>query len=235
MKYPTVIFTAIICLLSCNVQEVTEHNDDKAHHHDATHANEHMHHKSFHELVNAFERTERAAWQNIDTILHLLGNIEDKTIADIGSGTGYFSFPLAEKAKKIIAIDIDQRFLDYIQQKKDSLSIGDNIELRLAREDNSGIAINEVDIAIIVNTYHHIENRISYFKQVNEALKDGGKLVVIDFFKEQLPVGPPPAHKLAAEVIVQELIKAGFSNVTTDRETLQYQYIITAHQQNEVK
>lgn len=219
-----------MAVLSCNPQEdVHEQQSTEIHHGDATHANEHMHKRDFMELAEIFEDPQRGSWQNIDTVLHVLGNLEGKTIADIGAGTGYFSFPLAEKAEKVIAIDIDQRFLNYIQDKKDSLQTGSNIELRLTEADKSGILDNEVDMAIIVNTYHHIENRIAYFTEVRSLLNEGGVLVVIDFFKEELSVGPPPDHKLAAEVVLKELKEAGFKDISIEKKVLTYQYIITAN------
>jgi SAM-dependent methyltransferase len=49
---------------------------------------------------------------------------------------------------------------------------------------------------LIVNTYHHIENREAYFAKVLKGLKPGGELVLIDFFKKELPVGPPVDHKI---------------------------------------
>ena len=80
-----------------------------------------------------------------------------KTVADIGAGTGYFSFPISKQAAKVIAIDIDQRFLDYIAQKKQTQKIGGNIETRLTKPDSSGLKPGEADMVLIVDTYHHIE------------------------------------------------------------------------------
>lgn len=55
-------------------------------------------------------------WQKPDLVLNTLGNLENKVVADIGAGTGYFSFRLAMRAKKVIAIDIDKDVLDTIGQ-----------------------------------------------------------------------------------------------------------------------
>ncbi len=94
--------------------------------------------------------------------------------------------------------------------------------------DSSTLEPREVDIALIVDTYHHIENRVEYFAEVRAGLKPGGKLVVVDFFKRDDPVGPPVAMKMAAETVVAELTRAGYSNVTVNRELLPYQYIVEA-------
>lgn len=201
---------------------------DKKHHPGENHANEYMHQNDFETLVNRFEDPARDEWQKPDVVIAMLGDISGKTIADIGAGSGYFSFRLAEKAKKVIAIDIDQRFLDYIDHKNVSLPEKLPIETRLAAEDDPKLASSEADIAIIVNTYHHIENRPVYFGNVREKLNKNGSLIIVDYFKKELPVGPPADIKLSEEAVVEELKKAGFENITVDSKSLAYQYIIIA-------
>jgi ubiquinone/menaquinone biosynthesis C-methylase UbiE len=102
------------------------------------------------------------------------------------------------------------------------------MELRKVPYDSSNLRPEEVDLAIIIDTYHHIENRSNYFSEVREGLKQGGQLVVIDFKKEDAPVGPPVAMKMTADTIISELRQAGFNYFDIDRETLPYQYIIQA-------
>jgi len=81
-------------------------------------ANRFIHQADFDTLVAHFEDPSRAEWQKPDAVIASLGPLDGKTVADIGTGTGYFAFPIAKKAAKVIAIDIDQRFLDYIRHKK---------------------------------------------------------------------------------------------------------------------
>ena len=93
-------------------------------------ANKFMHQADFHELVARSEGPARSEWQKPELVITSLGSFEGKTVADIGAGTGYFSFPIAAKAAKVIAIDIDNRFLDSIDHKKQTQNIGVNIETR---------------------------------------------------------------------------------------------------------
>lgn len=82
-------------------------------------ANKHMHeHQDFEELVKAFEDPARDEWQKMPIIFAALGDLQGQVVADIGAGTGYFTFPIADRCEKVIAIDIDQRFLDYIEKRK---------------------------------------------------------------------------------------------------------------------
>jgi ubiquinone/menaquinone biosynthesis C-methylase UbiE len=192
-------------------------------------ANKFMHQSDFHQLVTRFEDPARAKWQKPAEVIASLGPLEGKTVADIGAGTGYFAFPVPKKAAKVIAIDIDQRFLNYIQDKKQTQKIGANIETRLTAPDSPGLKTGEADVVLIVDTYHHIENRIEYFKKLKRELRKGGLLVIIDFKKENTPVGPAVELRVAQAQVESELKSAGFTIISPDRELLPYQYIIKAH------
>lgn len=189
-------------------------------------ANRFMHQADFDTLVARFEDPSRAKWQKPDVVIENLGPLAGKTVADIGTGTGYFAFPIAKKAAKVIAIDIDKRFLDYIEQKKQTQKIGANIETRLTAPDSPGLKPSEADIILIVDTLHHIENRIEYLKKLKNDLRKGGVLVIVDFKKEQTPVGPPVELRLAEEQVGSELRSAGFAVVSVDGDMLPYQYVI---------
>ncbi len=214
-------------LVSCGQQQEQQtHVQHPQQHSDATHANEHMNQIGFENLVKHFEDPARAEWQKPDWVIEQLGDLSGKTVADIGSGTGYFAFRIARKAKKVIAIDIDERFLNYIKEKNDSLHLP--IETRLVPPDDPQLAPGEADIVIIVDTYHHIGNRPVYFANVRKKLKPGGFLMVLDFKKKEMPVGPPVKMKIDVKTVVQELIKAGFETFKVDDKTLPYQYLIIA-------
>ncbi len=191
-------------------------------------ANAYMHRMDFEKLVARFEDPARAKWQQPKKVIAGLGPLAGKTVADIGAGTGYFAFPIAKKAAKVIAIDIDERFLRYIERKKATQKDFANIETRLTAPDSPGLKKAEADVVLIVDTYHHIEKRISYLKKLREGLRKDGVLVIVDFKKEKTPEGPPLELRIAELQVESELKAAGFGSVTTDRSTLPYQYIIKA-------
>jgi len=213
------ITTTILLAHSCLQPQSAEAAQESA-------ANQYMHQADFDKLVARFEDPARVKWQKPEKVIASLGPLAGKTVADIGAGTGYFAFPIAKKASKVIAIDIDQRFLDYIEHKEQTQKIGDNIETRLTALDSSGLKPSEADVVLIVDTYHHIEQRVEYLKKLKNCLREGGMLVIVDFKKEKTPVGPPVELRLAQEQVESELKSAGFTIVSADRETLPYQYII---------
>jgi SAM-dependent methyltransferase len=178
-----------------------------------------------------FDKTEREKWQNPALVLRKLGNIENKKIADIGSGTGYFTFPLALRAKKVIAIDIDPEFLDYIEKQKSDYppKIANAIETRLTGEADPNIRAEEVDIAFMVNVYSYLQNRTDYLAKVKEGIKKGGFILIVDFKIGDLPIGPSEDLKIAPEKVEKELQQAGFTKIEIDMQSLAHQYIIKAH------
>lgn len=194
------------------------------------HANEHMNQSSLAQLIARFEDPQRDAWQKPDAVIALLGDLRDKVVMDIGSGSGYFSFRLADAGAQVICADVDKRFLTYISEQMDARQMEpDRMMLRHIPYDSAELSAAEVDLVLIVNTYHHIEDREGYFSEVRTGLKAGGKLAVVDFFKHTTEVGPPEDMKLAAEQVIDELRRAGFSRFETDRTTLPYQYVIQAY------
>ncbi|MFT6827332.1 MAG: SAM-dependent methyltransferase [Roseivirga sp.] len=172
---------------------------------------------------------ERTEWQNPDFVLKVLGDLKDKTVADVGAGSGYFTFKIARTAKKVIALDIDPNSLEYINNQKAIVgSWADNIEARLTPPDVPNLLDNETDLVLIVNTYGYIPNKDKYLLRLLQGLKKGGKLVIVDFKYGEIPVGPSDENKVSAAELQKSLMGAGFNNLVSDLKSLEFQYIITA-------
>lgn len=186
---------------------------------------------SFQHLVEDFESPKRNEWQNPALILASLGDLENKLIADIGAGTGYFTFKIAQQGAKVLAIDIEQQFLDYIEERKTELSnviAFDKVETLLSIETDPLLPESGVDGALLVNTYHFIDNRVDYMTKVKNGLKENGTLVVVDYKIGDLPVGPESSFKISASLVKEELSDAGFKDIKLDEQSLEYQYLIIA-------
>jgi ubiquinone/menaquinone biosynthesis C-methylase UbiE len=142
---------------------------------------------------------------------------------DIGAGTGYFAFRMVAKGAKVIAADVDERFIEFIENKRI-----ERVEARLVPYDNSNLKPNEVDVVIIVDRYHHIENRTTYFKTVLKGLKVDGRLIVVDFKKKETPHVPPVNHRISADEVMKELKTGGFTSFEIEEYFLPDQYVIIA-------
>lgn len=210
-----------------NEAKEEQHNGKKHGGDSSKTANDYMHRSSTEELIERFESPERDAYQQPEKVLAYLGDLSGIKIMDIGAGSGYFSIKLAEKGAHVIAADVSDEFQEIIKKRIEENEI-ENIELRKIPYDSPDLADEEVDKILIVNTYHHIENRVDYFSKVKKGIKPNGELVVIDYFKKEIPVGPPANHKVDLETVKKELKEAGFTQLNVNVDLLQYQFIIRA-------
>lgn len=181
-------------------------------------------------LVEEYEDPGRVDWQNPDLVINKLGNLNDKIIADIGAGSGYFTFRLINQAQKVLAIDIEEQFLEFIEERKSGLNVGiaRKVETRLVPPDDPSLAEGEVHVALLVNTYLNIGERIAYLKKLRRGLKKDGKVVIVDFKAGDIPSGPPDELRVTTTEAKAELMQAGFEQIDMDTISLTYQYIIIA-------
>ena len=185
---------------------------------------------NFESLVADYESKDRGIWQKPDMVISLLGDLDNKTVADIGAGTGYFTFRLVPKAKKVIGIDIDRRFINFLDSVKVRLpeKYRSRFETRLAKPGDPLLHPEEVDAVMIVNTYAYIDDRVHYLRTLLKGIVPGGQLLIIDFKKNNLPIGPPAEYKIALSQVERELVTAGFQINKIDTDALDYQYIVLA-------
>ncbi len=178
-----------------------------------------------------YTNTDRVIWQKPEMILNLLGDMENKTVADIGAGTGFFAIRMAPRAKKVIAIDIEQEFIDYLDSVK-MLELPEQfqprLETRLAEPDDPNLRPGEVDMVIIVNTFMYIKNRVEYLQRLKNGIAEDGKLIIVDFKRKRTPIGPPSEIRLPVYIVEEALYEAGYENIIANDTALDYQYIVMA-------
>ncbi len=184
-------------------------------------------------FASEYEDPDRSSWQKPDSVLLKFGNLEGKNIADIGAGAGYFTLRLATKGAFVLAIDIEQNFLEHIEEQALRIprEITGTIETRITVPESPSLKEKEVEGALIVNTAYFLPDRTNYFKAIFIGLKKGGRLIVVDFKPERTPVAPPDNLWISSGELVNEIKSAGFTIKEVDVKTLPYQYIITAIKQ----
>ena len=230
MKNITNFYTLLTFVLIISGNNVTAAEQPSAQH-PAHHgpANAHMQSIGFDQLVARFEAPGREQWQKPQAIIKSLGDLKGKTVVEIGSGTGYFSFRLAETGAHVIAADVDERFQDYVKLRKAALKLNDDVLVtRLIPYDSPLLGKEEADIVLLVDVYHHIENRENYFRQVRTGIKPEGKLVIVDFKPVDTPDGPPLSMRIPPGQMQAELKAAGFTSFKLDNTMLSQQYILIA-------
>lgn len=182
----------------------------------------HQHHppQSTDEYAKVLEDPSRDEWQKPHEVIMALKLKPTDVVADIGSGTGYFARRFAMHAAKVYAVDIDPGLLE-ISLK----SAPPNLITVLAKPSDPMLPESSVDLIFFCDVLHHIEDRPSYYQHLKKALKPGGTIVTVDFYKRQLPVGPPEEMKLSEEAITSEFQNAGF-RLKRKETFLPYQYFL---------
>jgi ubiquinone/menaquinone biosynthesis C-methylase UbiE len=147
-------------------------------------------------------------------------------VADIGAGTGYFTrlFAMAvTPGGEALGLDIEESMVEYM--KEDAIKLGlKNYHAKVVPTDDAELDPTSVDVVFLCNTYHHISNRVAYFKAVSKGLRKDGRVVIIDFYKDA-DFGPPRDHKLARAVVLREMKEAGYRLVKT-HNLLEHQYFL---------
>ena len=181
----------------------------------------HQHHPpSSDEYAKVLEDPSRDEWQKPHDVVMALNLKPTDTVADIGAGSGYFARRFAIHAGRVFAVDIDEKLLGMVRAKAPA-----NLETIVAAPDDPHLPQRSIDMVFFCDVLHHIENRPAYFAKLARALKPGGRIVVIDFYKKDLPVGPPPSMKLADQEVIAEFQKAGFA-LSKRLDSLPYQYFL---------
>ncbi|HEY1290691.1 MAG TPA: class I SAM-dependent methyltransferase [Burkholderiales bacterium] len=183
--------------------------------HTAAAQSPHTHQHSFGDAEkwsHVFDDPERDAWQKPHQVLQALALKPDAVVADLGAGTGYFSARLANMFPRatVYAVDVEPDMVKYLGEraKREGLK---NLKPVAARAGDAQLPA-KVDLVLLVDVYHHIEDRERYFRKLAASLKPGGRLAVIDFRLDS-PEGPPKEARIAPDRVKAELSAAGYSLV----------------------
>ena len=161
-----------------------------------------------------FDDPKRDAWQKPDEVLDALQLAPTALVADLGAGTGYFSVRIARRVPrgKVFAVDIEPDMLHYLGERaqREHLSM-----LQPVRASADAANLPEpVDLVLVVDTYHHIDNRIAYFARLANSLRSNGRLAIVDY-KLDAPEGPPVESRISPEKVTAELEVAGYRLVAS--------------------
>lgn len=160
----------------------------------------------------AYEGVNRDDWQQPQRVIAALNIRPGDQVADLGSGSGYFTFKFAAAvgpAGKVYAVDIDADMVDLIA-KRAKQQPASNIDPILARPDDPLLPKTGVDLIFTSNTYHHIDNRVAYFSNLRKYLRAGGRIAIIDFDRRAWLEGLL-RHYTPSEFIKREMEQAGYS------------------------
>ena len=193
-------FCGVICLFAASplaAQDMHKH---------------HGHHPRFDDPKKwsaSFDDPERDKWQMPDRIVASLALRPTDSVADIGAGTGYMAvrFARALKDGNVFAIDIEPNMVRHMSERAKAAGIG-NLRAVVGGENTPNLP-EPVDVAFMLNVYHHIDKRTDYFKRLRASLKPGGRVAIVDF-RPDAPAGAPKHMRISAETITDEMKEAGY-------------------------
>jgi len=177
--------------------------------------------------MQALEDPKRDEYQKPHEVMSALNIKPGEVIADIGAGSGYFTFRLSHfvgDKGKIYAVDVSPDMIRQINRRiRDTKAA--NVGTILAEPDDPLLPDRSVNRIFICDVWHHVENQTQYLSLMKKILKPGGEVVMIDFQKRDLPFGPPLQMKIAREDLIKQLDANGF-RLTKEHTFLPYQYFL---------
>lgn len=163
------------------------------------------------------ERPNREREERTDLLLKNLALKATDHVADLGAGTGYFSFPIAQQvgAGKVLAVDIEPEMLRLIEQRKLVDGVN-NIDTVLASESSPNIPNASVDVVLLVDAYHEFSYPREVMNGVVKGLKPGGRVVLVEYRGEDSSVPIKLLHKMTQQQAIKEMSAVGLQWLRTE-------------------
>ena len=217
MKLVWLFLTVLALPLSVVAQDPVKRDDHQMH----------RLHSDPQAYIGALEDPKRDAYQKPHEVVHALGIKPGEVIADIGAGSGYFTFHLARHVGdqgKVYAVDVSPDMILHLNRRIREQK-ANNVVTLLADPDDPLLPDQSVNRFFICDVWHHIDNQTKYLSLMKKMLKPGGEVVMIDFHKKELPVGPPMNMKIAREDLIKQMESSGF-RLAKEHNFLPYQYFL---------
>jgi SAM-dependent methyltransferase len=172
------------------------------------------------------ERSTREVEEKPTLVMRSLDLQPTDTVADIGAGTGYFSFRMAKLVPKgqVLAVDIQPEMIDILNFLKNDQKIT-NVEPVLGNETSPNLPTNTVDLALMVDAYHEFNYPREMMSNIVTALKPGGRVVLVEYRGENPFIPIKGLHKMTQKQVKKEMAAVGLKWVKT-QDNLPQQHIL---------
>lgn len=159
-----------------------------------------------HQAADWLERPQRTHEEMPDEVVANMNLRPTDVVADIGAGSGYFTFRMAAQVPegKVLAVDIQPEMLAMIEERKSAEDVV-NVEGILGEIDNTNLPPNSVDVALLVDAYHEFSHPREMLESIFNALKPGGRLILVEYRAEDDSVPIRPLHKMTQDQVKLEM------------------------------
>jgi ubiquinone/menaquinone biosynthesis C-methylase UbiE len=181
--------------------------------------------------AHRLEEPERLTWLPPDEIMARIGPVSGMTIADIGTGTGYFALPFANavgREGKVLAVDFQKEMLEILRRKLSASGAPQNLVIVEGEAARTTVPGNSCDLVFMSNLWHELDDNAGVLREVKRLLRPGGRLAILDWRADLvLPPGPPVAHRVSLETLRQVLSQHGWM-VASAANVGMYSYLVIA-------
>lgn len=217
-SHPFRLLASIAALAAAAIAAAAQTPHD---HHGVRHLHEHPE-----AYIKALEDPARDAYQRPQEVIAALEIKRGEIIADIGAGPGYFTLRLAKhvgQSGRVYAVDVSPDMVRHLNARIRDAGLT-NVSTILAPPEDP-LLPQPVDRVLFVNVWHHVEDQTGYLDRLKKSLKKGGEIVMIDFHKRELPVGPPVEMKISRDDLLAQMQANGF-RLKREHTFLPYQYFM---------
>ena len=154
-----------------------------------------------HQAAGWLERPERETEERTDLLVDAMQLKAGESVADIGAGSGYFSWRMAQAVTptgKVFAVDIQQEMLDLLHRNMGRRGVS-NVTPTLGTTTDPKLPVESIDTMLLVDVYHEFDEPYEMLKAMVAALKKGGRVVLVEFRAEDLKVNIKRVHKMSVE------------------------------------
>lgn len=180
-----------------------------------------------HEGAAWLERPERVAEEGTDKLIPLLNLKPTDVVADIGAGTGYFTFPMARLVPRgrVYAVDVQEEMLDMIRARIERTRARNVVPVHGSIA-SPRLPSNTIDVMLLVDAYHEFSYPLEMGRAMVFSLKPGGRLVLVEYRGEDESVPIKPLHKMTEAQARKEMAAIGLKWVSTDSTSLPWQHVM---------
>ena len=164
------------------------------------------------------DRSERDVEEAPDEAINIIGVKKGSTVADIGAGSGYMTVKLAKRVSAtgtVYAVDIQPRMIALLDERVKKAKLA-NVKAVLGAIDDPKLPAESIDMALLVDVYHEFSQPQAMLRRLHDALKTGGRLILLEYRKEDPSIPIRPEHKMSVAEAKQEVEAEGFKLARVD-------------------
>ena len=175
-----------------------------------------MNERTFHARdAHKLEDPERLKWLPPEEVIARIGLVPGMTIADVGTGTGYFALPFAKAVGsegKVLAVDFQKEMLEKLRHKLSGSGPQQNVVFVEGEAARTTLPGNSCDLVFMANLWHELDDDAGVLSEVKRLIRPGGRFAILDWRTDVVPPpGPPAVHRVSPENLSQILSRHGWS------------------------